>query len=333
MTIHLFISQALVSASMYSRIKAGGAPETQSITYPALLSQVSFLSQLFRGEFIFPTAGLARNLAHTLAGLEADGVIKVTRRNQASYQPSSNSQQPSQPQADDILSIDLSDAERHSGRENFDFYCFLIWPFIEASWLGAISLLMLTPPTSHTANATINGSSAPAWLDARTVQSSAQLLGKTLYAQGDLSYFEAVNKETLKNAYTRFEEEGVIVIKTPPKDKKGAIPQVIRLTDEWMPQRDEVGNLKSEGRLWEFCEEVSRCRAEGKNRRDGDAAVGRVLRLVEEVGRRVWEGSGVVRVEEVRNDKEEEELKVEKDVKVERKEKRRRAPLRTKASL
>ena len=45
--------------------------------------------------------------------------------------------------------VQLSDTERESGRENYDFYCFLIWPFIEASWLGAISLIMLTPPPNQ----------------------------------------------------------------------------------------------------------------------------------------------------------------------------------------
>lgn len=45
MTIHLFISEALVSAAMYTRVKQGGGPANQRITYEALLNQVSFLSQ------------------------------------------------------------------------------------------------------------------------------------------------------------------------------------------------------------------------------------------------------------------------------------------------
>ena len=56
--------------------------------------------------------------------------------------------------------------------------------------LGAVSLLSLIPPSS---------SQSP-WLDMKSVQDSAQLLGKTLYHSGDLSYFEAVNKEALRNA-------------------------------------------------------------------------------------------------------------------------------------
>lgn len=46
MTIHLFIPEALVSAAMYTKIKQGGGPANQQITYDALLDQVSFLSQV-----------------------------------------------------------------------------------------------------------------------------------------------------------------------------------------------------------------------------------------------------------------------------------------------
>ena len=46
MTIHLFISEALVSAAMYTRVKQGGGPDNQRISYEALLNQVSFLSQV-----------------------------------------------------------------------------------------------------------------------------------------------------------------------------------------------------------------------------------------------------------------------------------------------
>ena len=46
MTIHLFISEALVSAAMYTRVKQGGGPENQRISFDALYNQVSFLSQV-----------------------------------------------------------------------------------------------------------------------------------------------------------------------------------------------------------------------------------------------------------------------------------------------
>lgn len=46
MTIHLFISEALVSAAMYTRVKQGGGPDNQKISFEALYDQVSFLSQV-----------------------------------------------------------------------------------------------------------------------------------------------------------------------------------------------------------------------------------------------------------------------------------------------
>jgi hypothetical protein len=263
MTIHLFILQSLVSAALYTHVKQGGGPEHQRISYTDLHAQVSFLSQLFRGEFIFPTEGLDHNLSKTLDGLEIDNVIKITRTESDG----------------EIQWIELSPAERESGRENFDFYLFLIWPFIEAAWLGAMSLMMLTPPLTHGIRS--NDSS---WLDMKKVQDRAQLFGKTLYHQGDLSYFEAVNKETLKNAYTRFEEEGMIIV-TKPKDKS---PITIRLADDWMPVRGTKGII-AEGPLWRFAERISSSRREGKNRRDGATVQSRVLSLADVVGKGLWE--------------------------------------------
>ncbi|KAF2739013.1 acyltransferase-domain-containing protein [Polyplosphaeria fusca] len=276
MTIHLFILQALVSAAMYTKVKLGGGPEYQRISYIELHDQVHFLSQLFRGEFIFPTEGLDVNLAKTIDGLEADNVIKVTRS------PEDHSK---------VEFVELSDTERETGRENYDFYCFLIWPFIEASWLGTISLMMLAPPI---------GTSGEVWLDLKKVQDRAQLLGKTLYHQGDLSYFEAVNKETLKNAYTRFEEEGMILV-TKSKDSK--LPSTIRLADEWTPARNSAnGAIIARGSLWAFAEKISSSRREGKNRRDGKTVQSRVLDLTDVVGETLWEDAvlGLEGVEEGR---------------------------------
>lgn len=114
------------------------------------------VSQLFRGEFIFPPEGLTANLEKTLRGLEHDNVIQVTR--DSSGTP---------------MYVELSDAERQCGRENYDFYCFLIWPFIEAAWLGAVSLLGLTPPVNCPADV---------WIDMKKAQDSAQLVSIYVHA-------------------------------------------------------------------------------------------------------------------------------------------------------
>ncbi|KAL9089425.1 MAG: hypothetical protein Q9165_005746 [Trypethelium subeluteriae] len=259
MTIHLFISEALVSAALYTKVKLGGGPENERISHEVLLGQVLFLSRLFRAEFIFPTEGLEANLEKTLQGLEADDVIKITRQ-------------------DDGVFVELSDSERRRGRENYDFYCFLIWPFIESAWLGAISLMMLTPPTEDEKDT---------WLNAKRVQDQAQILGKTLYHQGDLEYFESVNKETLKNGFEQFQEEGIIIV---TKSKDTRIPATVRLVNSWVPRRDtETGRIAAEGVLWDFAEAISQSRREGKNRRDGTTVTDRVMSLVDRSGRSLFQ--------------------------------------------
>jgi len=156
MTIHLFISEALVSASMYIRVKRGGGPDIQRISYAELRTQVLFLSQIFRGEFIYPTEGLAVNLDNTLRGLEADRIVDLDRNGEGN-----------------ITAIGLSESERIAGRENYDFYCFLIWPFVEAFWLGAVALMGLTPPLGHQGDG---------WLDVKKCQDSSQLVSVSFWS-------------------------------------------------------------------------------------------------------------------------------------------------------
>lgn len=150
MTIHLFITEALVSASLYTRVKRGGGPDNQRVSYQELRDQVLFLSQLFRGEFIYPTDGLAVNLDNTLHSLEADKVIELTRDAEGK-----------------ITAVGLAEEERHAGRENYDFYCFLIWPFIESFWLAGVAMMGFTPPLNYQGDG---------WLDVKKCQDSSQLV-------------------------------------------------------------------------------------------------------------------------------------------------------------
>ncbi|QIW99357.1 hypothetical protein AMS68_004875 [Peltaster fructicola] len=260
MTIHLFISQALVCAALYTKVKAGGAAHTQTLTWQELYDHVLFLSQLFRTEFIFPTASLEENIKTTLAGLEEDHVVQTIK------------------EGEKITAIELHPNERANGRENFDFYNFLLWPFIEANWLGAVSMFMLTPPPVATTTPAV--ADTKTWIDQKKFENGAQLLGKTLYHQGDLSYFEAVNKEALKNAFARAEEEGIILVS---RNKETKAPPMVRLGAEWLPPRNTEGKAVPDGKLWEFAERISQFRREGKNRRDGATVKTRVLNLVDMV--------------------------------------------------
>jgi glycerol-3-phosphate O-acyltransferase len=55
--IHLFISEAVISCSLYATIKVGGAIRQQRVRLnPNLKSDIGFLSSLLKAEFIFPVA-------------------------------------------------------------------------------------------------------------------------------------------------------------------------------------------------------------------------------------------------------------------------------------
>jgi len=259
MTIHLFISQALVCAALYTKLKLAQGPDSESMTFKELYDYVLFLSQLFRAEFIFATTPLGENLRNTLLGLEKDNVLSITR---------------SADGTNVIESVSVHDEERALNLENFDFYCYLIWPFIEASWLGNMSLFMLCPPAADL--------DQQAWLDLNSMQNKAQLLGKTLYHRGDLTYYEAVNKETLKNAVSHCEEEGIISVTRPTKGSGNTKP-LVRLAPQWMPKRDGTAEarLLPQGKLWDLCEHINRSRRAGDSRQDTAAARARLLRLVE----------------------------------------------------
>ena len=200
--IHLFVSETIISVALYTKIKQGGGLENQKMSYEELWGQCEFLSQLLKTEFVFELARtLTDNIDKALAGLEADDVIVWNREEEV---------------------IELSQTERECGRENYDFYCFLvttslfflcssvlfvgenvnwqIWPFIEAYYLNAVSLFALTPSLEvqeqRRADIYDVKDKPLAWVSVKGFLAMAQQLGKTLFHQGDLSYIEVPSHRT-----------------------------------------------------------------------------------------------------------------------------------------
>ncbi|KAK9460706.1 acyltransferase-domain-containing protein [Lipomyces oligophaga] len=279
MVIHLFVSDATVAVAMYTKIKQGGGPSNQRVPIKYLLEQCKFLSSLFAAEFVYAQqpGGIRANFWESIQLLRDQGVISIT---------------------DDAASIELSVRERERGREYFDFYCFLLWPFCDGYWLAAASLFMLTPLESDLADqSSATSTDETLWVAATEFLETAQLLGKTIYAQGDLSYFEAVNKEMLRSAFAAFEDEGIIVVR---RSKSGRLPSIMSLAPDWLPTRNRkdalmapgdnstfsgTSQIQPEGKLWTYVERISIFRREGKNRRDSPSVSMRVLALADEAGR------------------------------------------------
>ncbi|KAF9169199.1 hypothetical protein BGX21_010847 [Mortierella sp. AD011] len=255
--IHLFVHEAIVAVTMYTRIKIGGAKSTQRISYTDLLNEVTFLSRLLKTEFIYNPGDIESNLEHTLAYLKKSNVIDI----------------------DSEGYVSLSDVERSIGRENYDFYCFLLWPFVETYWLAAVSLYTLIPTAKELIPpADVNGEPQPYWIEERVSMEKTQMFGKTLYYQGDLSYFESVNMETLKNGFNRLSDYGIMMVKKATNSKEKT---KVALHPDFMPSRGADGRLSCNGTLWDMVEHIGTFRREGKNRRDNATVSSRVLRFAE----------------------------------------------------
>ncbi|GAA5826424.1 hypothetical protein JCM11251_002361 [Rhodosporidiobolus azoricus] len=259
--IHLFVEESMLCAVLYSRVKAGGSAPAQRMERSAALNELHFISRLLSNEFVYSPEGLESNAVRTIASLAQDDVLLVEG---------------------DL--IGLSPKERQAGRNNFDFFCFCIWPFIETYWLAAVSLFALTPT-----NPSPSPGQPVAWFAEKAFQTSAQLLAKTLFAQGDVSYLEAVNQATLLNAFQRMVDVGVLLTRRTrnapspsahlagDKAKKAPSIPLMALHPDWVPKRKEDGSIAPEGRLWEFVERLSQFRREGKNRRDNKTVSTRVF--------------------------------------------------------
>lgn len=147
--IHVFVADSLLAVVLYTQVKAGGGTTSQRMIRGDIVREIGFLSKLLKNEFVYSTIGLEANANATIARHAKDEVITVEGE-----------------------LVGLSAQERLTGRENFgalhlpqsthrvltvriDFYCFLIWPFVETYWLAAVSLFALTPLTAPPAESNV----------------------------------------------------------------------------------------------------------------------------------------------------------------------------------
>ncbi|KDE03677.1 hypothetical protein MVLG_05866 [Microbotryum lychnidis-dioicae p1A1 Lamole] len=271
-TMHLFVSESMFCASLYTRVKSGGAAPSQRMARKEIMAELHFLSRLLQNEFVYGIEGLEANAANTINSLAKDEVILVE---------------------DDM--IGLSPKERASGRNNFDFFNFLLWPYIETYWLAAVSLFALTPVGPPP-----ESSATLAWVSEKAFHKSAQLLGKNGHYQGDISYLEAVNQATLANAFMRMVELGVILTRRSTT-LKGS-PPLMALHPKWVPSRMASGEIAPEGRLWDFVSHLSTFRREGKNRRDNATVSKRVFEHCQAIAPQVLEWTSFDGASKAEND-------------------------------
>lgn len=145
MTMHLFITEALVSVSLFPRSRVQSQLMPTRFSLEQLSQRVEFLSSLFRAEFIFPREGLEANIQQALAQLREDGIIRTLKG----------------PSGGEFDYIEILEGMRPEDLRHLDFYCLLLWPFVESAWLAAIFLFALSPP---------RGADGNTWLEMSKVQ-------------------------------------------------------------------------------------------------------------------------------------------------------------------
>lgn len=244
-----------------------------------------YKKKILRNEFVYGTDPLETNVRKIVDEMTRDEILEQSDASTG------------ETISDDAL-IGLTQKQRDLGRRDFDAYLFLVWPFIEGYWLAACSLLLLAGPgTQEEGEPASSSSSTIHWYAAKEFESRAQLFGKTMYSQGELSYLEAVSAQTISQAITRYEELGIVVRRKSSAAKP--VP-LIALDPSYKPrlqQTQQQQGLSEKGtttttttispggggKLWEFLERLSAFRREGKDRRDAGDVVGE--RLLDVIGR------------------------------------------------
>lgn len=145
--MHVFVSEALLSVSLYIAIKQGGGSSEQRLDRSVLLRECGFISLLLRNEFVYGTDTLEANFAKTLELMCNDEVIEIVEGDR----------------------VGLTQKQRNLGRRDFDVYLFMIWPFVEGYWLAGCSLLLLAVPPRN------RKSSSVQWFAAKDFEKLAQV--------------------------------------------------------------------------------------------------------------------------------------------------------------
>lgn len=212
--IHLFVDEAITCIALFTELRQ---EQRLLMDKEPIVSHTAFLSNLLSGEFVFDDTGLRVSLDHALSKLQQEEVLIDTHEKDK---------------------VQLSSVEFDKGSENFDFYCYLLWPFVDGYWCASVALFMLVEPIPE-----------------RAFIKRAQSLAKTLYHQGEISYYEAVNTEMLKKAVEHFVVQGLLLRKPTTSPKVFTL----EISAEWIPIK-EGGHFVPDGRLYEYSEEIAKSR-------------------------------------------------------------------------
>lgn len=212
--LHPFVHEGLLACVFYMKeVQSGKWPI--AVNKEELIEHVKFLSDLLKFEFIYGSYNsnncnlampgeqmLKENFEQTIQDMLDRGILKSL--------------------GDDSLIVDDTSIDgKKEGTITYLFLCALFWHFIDSYWIVSLGFFFLLQ------NA----------MEEEEFLQRIQRMGETLYFDGQLDLYEAIAKETLKNAIRLFDDWKIIEI--GQNSKKG---RLLSLKQEYANE-NEIENL------------------------------------------------------------------------------------------
>jgi glycerol-3-phosphate O-acyltransferase len=189
--LHIFVAEAFVACALESF--ACRRQADQGVSRADLLEETTFLSRLFKREFIYkPSPDAEDNFDETLEAMRRRKILSLS---------------------DDDQMV-TADPEGH---KMLAFLRHLFRPFIDSYWVAALSLFTLR---------------AERKMEEKQFIKIMQEYAESLYQQGELRYSDAVSMENLSNALSLYKDLGIVKDEMPAQgDKRSSRNRQITLCE------------------------------------------------------------------------------------------------------
>jgi len=189
--LHLFLKESFILCALTSLINQTlnvkmSSLANNSVAVSDVIKEAQFLSELLRFEFIDTLEPMkVEELERTLENLEKREIVTIKRENNfIEINPYFNRKVG----AENNNTISIS--------SKVNFYCSLVWPFVDSYWVAAIVLNEQKP----------NGNSISSLIQ------QMQSVTESLLTEGTLLHQESCSSDTLKNALMIFQTWNVISV-------------------------------------------------------------------------------------------------------------------------
>lgn len=213
-TVHLFIQEAVTCVALVALAEPSFE---KRVAIGDICAKGRFLLLLLSEEFVYREEHGAPQLMETLIQLEAQNILRIS--------------------GDEVS---ISEKELENGMQLVDFYCYLLWPYVDGYWVVGLTLLIMPPGDS---------------IRVKDFLRLAQTIAHSLYKQGSLIHSEALNQQMLQFALAHFTSKGLVI-----KRKTQTGEAEIALASKYVPEVSSAGVISVDSPLYRFTDEIHQLR-------------------------------------------------------------------------